>query len=223
MRTTPVAALKTLFALTDEQAMWRVQMHDDASAFAQLVARWEKPIQQLCERMTGDAHRAQDLTQEAFARVYARRKTYQRQAKFSTYLWRIALNLCYDELRRGQRWAFSSLDETGAEAAEALAESPATQPGPDGAVIQREHAALVRQALMELPEIYRSVVVLRHYHDLRFREIAEVLGLPEGTVKSRMAEALSQLGRLLQPTLGEGAQSISNPPHDQRHPERLCL
>src|SRR5687768_633492 len=85
---------------TDEQAMWRVKMDDDAEAFADLVARWEKPIQRLCARMLGDIHRGQDLTQEAFARVFARRKNYEPTGKFSTFLWRVALNLCYDELRK---------------------------------------------------------------------------------------------------------------------------
>src|SRR6185503_19756859 len=62
---------------TDEQAMWRVKMDDDAEAFADLVARWEKPIQRLCSRMLGDIHRGEDLTQETFARVFARRKNYE--------------------------------------------------------------------------------------------------------------------------------------------------
>ena len=95
---------------TDEQAMWRVKMDDDAEAFADLVARWEKPIQHLCARMLGDVHRGEDLTQEAFARVFARRKNYEPTSKFSTFLWRVALNLCYDELRKIKRRGEFSLD-----------------------------------------------------------------------------------------------------------------
>src|SRR5262245_65828671 len=88
------------FAASDEQTMWRVKMRDDPQAFARLVARWEKPIQRLCARMTGDPDRAQDLTQTAFARVFARRANWEASGKFSTFLWRIALNLCYDEIGR---------------------------------------------------------------------------------------------------------------------------
>src|SRR5215475_7942910 len=92
--------LPSLFSITDEQAMWRVKMDDDPQAFAQLVRRWERPIQSLCARMTGDAHRSEDLAQEAFVRIFARRKDYEVSGKFSTFLWRVALNLCYDELRK---------------------------------------------------------------------------------------------------------------------------
>src|SRR6185503_17139373 len=97
--------------MTDEQAMWRVQMQDDHRAFAHLVERWEAPILRLCARMTGDLHRGEDLKQEAFARVFVRRKGYRPPAKFSTWLWRIALNLCYDELRKRERHGECPLDE----------------------------------------------------------------------------------------------------------------
>src|SRR3954470_19684986 len=93
-------SLPSLFSATDEQAMWRVKMQDDPQAFAQLVRRWERPIQALCTRMTGDAHQGEDLAQETFTRLFARRKDYESSGRFSTFLWRVALNLCYDELRK---------------------------------------------------------------------------------------------------------------------------
>ncbi len=177
----PFASLRTLFAITDEQAMWRVQTQDDEHAFAQLVRRWEVPIQRLCARMTGDLHRAEELAQEAFARVFAKRKDYQPTGRFSTWLWRIAVNLCYDELRRRKRRD--------------------AEPAPDVSLLDQERGELVRAALMKLPEAYRTVLVLRHYENMKFREIAAVLDVPEGTVKSRMAEALTQMARLLKPVL----------------------
>ena len=72
----------SLFAASDEQIMWRAQMQDDSAAFGGLVERWEEPIRRLCERMTGDRHRAEDLAQETFARVFARRADYEPNAKF---------------------------------------------------------------------------------------------------------------------------------------------
>jgi len=174
--------------------MWRVQTSDDAEAFATLVRRWERPIQNLCTRMLGDAHRGEDLAQEAFARIFARRHAYLPSGKFSTFLWRVALNLCYDELRRRERRRETALDDTE----EATIIHVAPEPAPDAAVAQLETAERVRAALLEIPEAYRSVLVLRHYEGLKFREIAEVLGIPEGTVKSRMAEGLSQMARLLE-------------------------
>jgi RNA polymerase sigma-70 factor, ECF subfamily len=193
--------LPSLLTITDEQAMWRVKMDDDPQAFARLVERWQGPIQRLCIKMLGDAHRAEDLTQEAFARVFARRKAYEPAGRFSTFLWRIALNLCYDELRKIKRRGESSLEGRMGERGETDFESDLA--GPDLQVVQDERAEHVRRALLQIPEPYRVVVVLRHYEGLKFREIGEVLDIPEGTVKSRMVEAMNQLGRLLKPLLSE--------------------
>ena len=210
MRTAPFASLRSLFAISDEQAMWRVQTQDDERAFAQLVRRWEGPIQRLGARMTGDVHRGEDLAQETFARVFAKRKDYQPSGKFSTWLWRIALNLCYDELRRRQRREESSLDGMCGEAVAALEGFVAPEPPPDKSLVEQERSELVRSALMQLSEAYRTVLVLRHYENLKFREIAGVLDVPEGTVKSRMAEALTQMGRLLKPMLSVEAKRNLN-------------
>ena len=183
--------------------MWRVQMHDDADAFAKLVARWEGPIQRLCTRMTGDLHHGQDLAQEAFVRVFARRKEYQARGRFSTFLWRVALNLCYDELRRIHRRGEISLQQDADDSLDGIDALAADDAPPDARLVEGERAELVRQALLKLPETYRIVVIMRHYENLKFREIAEVLEIPEGTVKSRMAEALTQLHRLLAAPLQE--------------------
>jgi len=206
MRTTPLAAIQSLFAISDEQAMWRVQTQDDEGAFAQLVRRWEIPIQRLCTRMTGDAHRGEDLTQEAFARVFTRRKDYQPAGRFSTWLWRIAVNLCYDELRRRQRRGETALADEGDEAFESGTAHRSGEPMPDELLAERERGEMVRRALMRLPETYRSVLIMRHYENLKFREIGEVLEIPEGTVKSRMAEGLTQMSRLLKAGLAGEAR-----------------
>jgi len=187
--------LNTLFTLSDEQAMWRVQQHADEDAFAQLVHRWEQPIRNLCVRMTGDLHKGQDLTQEAFVRVFEKRQLYQPDAKFSTWLWRIALNLCYDEQRRIKRRSETAMENAEGET---VIELVADDDSPVEQAEAGERAAMVRQALLKLPETYRTVLVLRHYEGLKFREIADVLDIPEGTVKSRMVEALGQMERLLQ-------------------------
>lgn len=189
--------LTSLFTTSDEQMMWRVKMHDDPQAFARLVARWEKPIQRLCARMTGDVHRAEDLTQTAFARVFARRADWEPAGRFSTFLWRVALNLCHDELRRTRRRGEFSLDALGEDGGAGLESFAADEPSPDAQAELQERGELVRRALLELAPHYREVVVLRHYEGLKFREIGDVLGIPEGTVKSRMAEALGQLQKLL--------------------------
>ena len=189
--------------------MWQVKMHDDHLEFSRLMKRWEEPIRRLCTRMTGDSHRAEDLRQETFLRLFERRKEYQVTGRFSTYLWRIALNLCYDELRRQERRLEFVRDPEPGEAANDAPDCAAEGPGPDARAAQLEEGELVRQALARLPEIYRTVLVLRHYEDMKLAKIAEVLEIPEGTVNSRMAEALTRLSRMLAPRLAPRPETKS--------------
>ena len=176
----------------------------DREAFGRIVRKYQGMITGVIYAACGDLHRSEDLAQEAFSRVFAKRKDYQPSGKFSTWLWRIALNLCYDELRRRQRREETSLDSMRGEAIAAMDAFVAPESAPDKSLVEQERSELVRKALMQLTEMYRTVLVLRHYEDLKFREIADVLNLPEGTVKSRMAEALTQMSRLLKPMLAHG-------------------
>jgi len=210
--------ISALFSASDEQLMWRVKLQDDAEAFARLMSRWQRPIENLCIRMTGDLHRAQDLAQSAFARIFARRADWEPTGKFSTFLWRVALNLCHDELRRTKRrgeCSLDALDEVGDSQPDFIASE---EPAPDEQADSRERAELVRNALLKLATHYREVVVLRHYEGLKFHEIGEVLAIPEGTAKSRMAEALTQLNRLLKHL---NADKSCNPKNQT--PELLAL
>ena len=205
--------------LTDEQAMWRVQHQEDHSAFGLLVERWQLPLRRLAHRMLSDPHRAEDIAQETFSRIFARRREFRPESRFATWMWRIAVNLCHDELRRRQRRPESSFEQMG-EAAAGDPETGAPRPETSGFATElstpAEHAALadtavrVREALQELPELYRWVVVLRHYEGLKFSEIAAVLEIPEGTVKSRMVEGLARLARRLGPVLADRATSTSH-------------
>jgi RNA polymerase sigma-70 factor (ECF subfamily) len=186
---------------TDEEAMWRVKTYDDHQDFDRLVKRWQEPIRRLCTRMVGDPHRGEDLKQDTFLKLFAKRKSYQPKSRFSTFLWRVALNLCYDELRRQKRRReflnSADVESDGEAACDAVADSA----GPDAQAADLEEGELVRRAVMQLPEIYRAVIVLRHYEDMKLSRIAEILEIPEGTVNSRMAEALVRLSRMLEPKL----------------------
>jgi len=184
---------------TDEESMCQVKLHDDHEEFARLVNKWEKSIWRLCARLTGDPHRAEDLKQETFARLFQHRKQYEPAARFSTYLWRIAINLCHDEQRRRERrrkfFPSPGPDE------EAAQDPPVESPGPYERAAGNDESEIVRQALAQLPEIYRTVLVLRHHEALKISKIAEILDIPEGTVNSRLAEALHRMNRLLAPVL----------------------
>lgn len=187
--------------------MWRVQTQDDHGAFALLVERWREKIRQLCIRMTGRVHTGEDLAQDVFARVFEKRREFKGASKFSTWLWRIAVNRCHDEMRRPMNRATTESfdDESGTVVLDIVAPDART---PRDSLAAQEEAEFVRQALMRLPENYRTVLVLRHYENLKLREIADVLEVPEGTVSSRMAEALAQLTRLLEPTFGSDTKTV---------------
>ncbi|HEX4794963.1 MAG TPA: sigma-70 family RNA polymerase sigma factor [Humisphaera sp.] len=186
-------------SISDEQAMEDGRADGNSAAFALLVSRWEMPIRRLCMRMTGDAHRAEDLAQETFARVFARRSSFENGRKFSTWVWRIAINLCLEEGRRRRLAEKFQLQI----AAAPTADQSGRDSTPHQQASEGERAGMVQQALAALPETQRAVVVLREFQGLKFREIAQVLEIPEGTAKSRMADALVELGRMLAPLRDE--------------------
>lgn len=180
--------------------MERVASEDCAQAYTVLVHRWRGVIERLCARMLGDHVGAQDLAQDVFMRLYLHRKDFKTdRGRFSSFLWRMALNRCYDELRRRR-----AIGEQEKRALELMQAVPGTDPTLK-AVICSEEGELVRRALSGLPEHYRAVLVLRHYQGMKFREIAEILEVPEGTVCSRMAEGLHLLAAELS-TLREHAR-----------------
>jgi RNA polymerase sigma-70 factor (ECF subfamily) len=197
-----LTSLLPLFPMTDEQAMWRVQTANDHAAFVQLVQRWEQPILHLCTRMTGDLQQGEDLKQEAFTRIFVRRKDFRQGSKFSTWLWRIALNLCYDELRKRHRHGESSL-EAAADDSEHAREFVSELPSPDLLSASREECELVRRALLRLPEARRAALVLRYCEGLKLREVADILEIPETTASSRIAVGLAQITRLLEAQFDE--------------------
>lgn len=203
MRVSVLLYLSDLFSISDEEAMRRVQNRNDPKAFALLVHRWEAWAKQFCTRLTGDRHRGEDLSQEVFTRIFVHREEFRHEARFGSYLKRIALNACRDELRRKKNRPEKLLNHTNTKAIPHDEVMIATTPPPDAIASERERSEYVRQALFQLPDHYREVVVLRHYEGLRFREIAEILDLPAGTIRSRMAEALTRLGDLLKPIMLE--------------------
>lgn len=184
---------------SDEDAMRRVRTSADPAAFAALVRRWQGPITRLCIRMTGP-DRGENLAQESFVRVLARRHQFLDGRKFSTWLWQISLNLCREELRNAARRGEVAIGERDFHAA---------TPGPAEHAEAHERAALVQSALAALPDGLREIVILREYENLTFREIAEILDLPEGTVKWRMADALNDLRRALGRTLDEPPRPVA--------------
>ena len=182
---------------SDEALMLQLQTGDLCS-FDTLVKRWEKPLLNYCYRMVNDIALAEDLRQEVFLRIYRSAKTYRPAAQFSTWMYRIATNLCLDTLAKQQRRKEVSIDsylESESEGFDERLIDPSNPP--HAVVIRKETERRVRSALARLPEDLRVVVTLRHYNGMKFREIAEILECPISTVKSRMTAGLERLSRML--------------------------
>jgi RNA polymerase sigma-70 factor, ECF subfamily len=172
----------------------------DVRAFEVLVTRHRKPVFNFILRFVHDPAQAEDVLQDTFMRVIKSAESYERQAKFTTWLYTIARNLCVDASRRGKHRKAASLDApVGDDDGVALIEMVSDgKQGTDRQVIDRELRARMQKAIAALPDEQREIFILREMADLQFNEIAKVVGCPENTVKSRMRYALEKLREALE-------------------------
>lgn len=182
---------------TDEELVAR-SMSGDSESFNQLVVRWERPIYALAYRTLGREDEARDICQETFLRAYRALPGFKGEAKFSSWLYRIALNLCRDWIRKKRRTPVMQAPE-GVDLAD-LADLAAAR-GPvesiETLVARRQLSQRVATAMRTLPEEQRTAVILKEYHGLTFQEIAEMQGCPLSTVKTRLYQGLSVLRKQL--------------------------
>jgi RNA polymerase sigma-70 factor (ECF subfamily) len=179
-----------------DEALMLAYQKGDARAFAELVARHEKPLWNFLRRFTSDAASAEDLLQETFMRVVKSAESYQPSARFRTWLYTIARNLCTDHARSRAHRKAQSLDATSSRDSDAprMAETVSgADPGGEQRTLTRELGVQLERALAELPELQREVFVMRELLDLPFAEIAHAVGVSEATVKSRMRYALERM------------------------------
>jgi RNA polymerase sigma-70 factor, ECF subfamily len=185
---------------SDESLMLRYR-DGDVRAFELLVTRHRKPLFNFILRFVRDTAAAEDVTQEKLLRLVKGADAYERQAKFTTWLYTIARNLCVDAARRGKHRKAASLDapigdEEGS--ASLLDLVPDGGAAVDRQAQSRELAVRLQQAIESLPDEQREIFLLREVADLQFNEIANVIGCPENTVKSRMRYALEKLREALE-------------------------
>lgn len=186
---------------TDEQLMMRFAAGDTA-AFAQLLEKFKPQVVDFAAHIMGDVEMAEDIAQEAFLRVFLARDSYQPKARFSTWLYTIAKNLCYDHLRKHRRELSleAMLKHPPTSEDDAFAHAPAGRPGtrsPDVEAEERELVDLVDSILRELSSEHREVVLLRIQRGLGYAAAAAHLGCSIGTVKSRMHYAMKRVRREL--------------------------
>ncbi|MDZ7772625.1 MAG: RNA polymerase sigma factor [Balneolaceae bacterium] len=160
----------------------------DTRAFNRLVDRWQDRIHRFAYRYFASHDEAREITQKTFIRAYRKLNTLDDAEKFAAWIYRIANNLCLDEVKRAGRRRSASMRALGPDPiAEGLAANP------ERGIQQKQLEALLQQALSRLPDEQRVVVIMKEYEGLKFREIADILNEPENTVKSRMYYGLGKL------------------------------
>ena len=182
-------------ASTDEELVAR-SMGGDLDSFNQLVLRWERPIYALAYRVIGREEDARDVAQETFLRAFRALAGFKGQAKFSSWLYRITLNLCRDWIRRERRAPVAQAPE-GVDLLD-LASSAEPVETVEDLVSRRELGRAVAKAMAILPDEQRTAIVLKEYHGLTFQEIADLLDCPLSTVKTRLYQGLTVLRKQLE-------------------------
>jgi len=177
----------------------------DAAAWEEIVQRYHRRIYNICYRFAGSADDAQDLTQEVFIKMYRTLKTYETErGAFMTWVTTITRNLLVDHFRKSKQDRMTdSLDTAPSEHEDAMPLSERIHDSalpPDARAQSREVKETVHRALQKLSPDLREAVILRDLQDMDYKEIATVLKVPEGTVKSRINRGRAELARLLQRT-----------------------
>ena len=180
---------------TDEELVARSQ-RGDVDSFNQLILRWERPIYALAYRVIGREEEARDVVQETFLRAFRGIAKFRGQAKFSSWVYRIALNLCRDWIRRERRAPILPTPE-GVDVIEMAAEQGPVE-SIENLVARNDMSRAVAAAMTLLPDEQRTAIILKEYHGMTFQEIADLQGVPLSTVKTRLYQGLNVLRRRLQ-------------------------
>ncbi len=186
--------------MSDEDLM-KLCQEGDEGAFEVLFQRYEGPALSFIHRMIGDQSRTEALGQEAFLRIFKDARGYQYPRSFTTWFYTIVRNLCKNELRWRSRHPTVSIEEnvnsserSGSEHTARIGDFlHAENVDPLESMVSHEMNAKLEQALAELPELEREVLILSRFQNLKYREIAEIVGIPVGTVRARIYWTLEHL------------------------------
>ena len=169
----------------------------DQDAFAEVIELYKDKVFQICFRMLGNRHEAEDIAQEAFIRAYVNIHTFNQKRKFSTWLYRIATNLCIDRIRKKKPDYYLDAEVKGTEGLTMYSQVAAEGQLPEEEVEEMELQAEIQRQILKLPDKYRSVIVLKYIEELSLQEISEILDLPLGTVKTRIHRGREALRKQL--------------------------
>jgi len=192
----------TMAIESDLDLMLRVR-DGDAASFEVLLRRYRVPMVSYFRRMVRDQGLAEDLAQEVFLRVYKSRERYQPEARFTTWLYRIATNLALNAIR-DRKDEISVTDRDGSDGGPILERFVDPRPTVEHRLMQGDRERLIRQAIEGLPENQRAAVILHKYQEMDYRRIAGILSVSESAVKSLLFRAYETLRARLEPLLREG-------------------
>lgn len=189
---------------SDLELMTRVS-RGDTESFTVLLQRHRSPVLNYFVRMVRDRALAEDLTQEVFLRVYQARERYQPEARFTTWLYRIATNLALNALRdrKSERVAEAPERQEGEEGG-ILDRTPDDRPTVEQQMVESDRQRLIREAIEHLPENQKAAVILHKYQEVDYRQIASVLKVSESAVKSLLFRAYENLRVRLEPLVQGG-------------------
>jgi RNA polymerase sigma-70 factor (ECF subfamily) len=186
-----------------ETRLAKLSRGGDRRAFAELVELYKDKIYHLGYRMLNQKQEAEDVVQETFLRVYTNLERYDENQKFSTWIYRIATNLCIDRLRKRKPSYSIDAEMTDGEGSDWHSMLASDSVGPDEELILSETQQNIRQAIQTLPDKYKTVVILRYLHDMSLQEISDVLEMPVTTVKTRVHRGREFLRKKLDSEYGD--------------------
>jgi len=169
----------------------------DQNAFADIVSLYQHKLYQVCYRMLGNKQESEDIAQEAFVRAYMNLHTFDQKRKFSTWLYRIATNLCIDRIRKKKPDYYLDAEVAGTEGLDMYSQIAADEKLPEEQLEQMELQDRIQYEIGRLPDKYRSVIVLKYIEELSLQEISEILDMPLGTVKTRIHRGREALRKQL--------------------------
>ena len=169
----------------------------DQSAFSDIVNLYQHKLYQICYRMLGNKQEAEDIAQEAFIRAYVNLHSFDQKRKFSTWLYRIATNLCIDRIRKKKPDYYLDAEVAGTDGLDMYSQLAADEALPEEQLEKMELQERIQYEISRLPEKYRSVIVLKYIEELSLQEIGEILDMQTGTVKTRIHRGREALRKQL--------------------------
>ena len=180
-------------SVTDDRELITRAREGDEAAFRELLQRYERPVFNICLRMVRNREEAEDLSQDAFMKVFGMLERYNPAYAFSSWLFKITSNLCIDTIRKRKIDTLPMDQPVQSEAGEFARQYESPGDDPERVYLKGEKMDQLTEAIGGLPPHYRVMIVLRHQQDLSYEEIAEVLDVPLGTVKARIHRAREML------------------------------